>query len=180
MYRLVTGGKLHGPVDGVRLDGGVVMPDGANAGTGEQNPGTPADQVNMEITREGVLGWWRSLFGLGGDPYQAGGGGTGGQFMFASLDELDTVIKRWETERDGIIADRNVISDAYYALKPPAADPMSRDLTSASRDSLANLWNHSQSMLLYAENYIQKLKASRRQMSVTEEGSRDHFRSIQA
>jgi hypothetical protein len=134
----------------------------------------------MEITREGVLGWWRSLFGIGGDPYQAGGGGTGGQFMFASLDELDPIIKRWETERDGILADRNVISDAYYSLAKPAGDPMSSDLTSASRDSIANLWNHSQAMLEYAENYIQKLKASRTQMAVMDEGSRDHFRSIQA
>lgn len=158
------------------------VPDGANAentGTGAEDPGTAADQVNMEITREGVFGWWRSLFGID-TPYEAGGGGTGGQFMFASLDELDAVIKRWETERDGIIADRDQISQAYYSIKKPAGDPMSEEQANASRDSLANLWNHSQAMLQYAENYILKLKASRDQMAVNDEAQRDTYRSIQA
>jgi hypothetical protein len=160
----------------------VGVPDGANAedtGTGAEDPGTPADQVNTEITREGVFGWWRSLFGVD-TPYEAGGGGTGGQFMFASLEDLDTIIKRWETERDGILADRNAISEAYYSVKNPAADPLSKEQADASRDSLANMWNHSQAMLQYAENYILKLKASREQMAVMDEGHRDNFRSIQA
>jgi hypothetical protein len=39
---------------------------------------------------------------------------------------------------------------------------------------------HSDAMLNYAENYIAKLKASRQQMAVQEEGARDNFRSVQA
>jgi hypothetical protein len=162
----------------------VGVPDGTNAqdtGTGDQDPGTPADQVDVEIARENVLGWWRSLFGLGGDqPYEAGGGGTGGQFMFASLDDLNDVIKKWEDERDGIRADRDVIADAYYAVKEPAGDTMSRGQASASRDSLANMWNHSNAMLNYANNYIEKLKASREQISTMEDGAHSRIRSIQA
>lgn len=160
------------------------VPDGTNAqdtGTGDQDPGTPADQIDAEITRENVLGWWRSLFGLGGDdPYEAGGGGTGGQFMFANLDDLNGVIKKWEDERDGIEADREVIAEAYHAIKEPAGDPMSLQLTSASRDSLANLWNHSNAMLNYANNYIEKLKASREQIAAMEDGAHARMRSIQA
>jgi hypothetical protein len=160
----------------------VGVPDGANAddtGTDNQDPGTPADQVNAEIVREGVLGWWRSLFGQG-DPYQAGGGGQGGQFMFASIEDLDDVIKKWETERDGINDDRNAISEAYYSINEPASDLMSRAQAAASRDSLANMWQHSDAMLTYANNYISKLKASRDQMQVMEDGARDNMRSIQA
>jgi hypothetical protein len=160
----------------------VGVPDGTNAddtGTGDQDPGTPADQVNAEIVREGVLGWWRSLFGQG-DPYQAGGGGQGGQFMFASIEELDDVIKKWETERDGISEDRNAIAEAYYTVREPASDLMSRAQAAASRDSLANMWQHSDAMLTYANNYIAKLKASRDQMQVMEDGARDNMRSIQA
>ena len=156
------------------------VPDGTNAeDTGTEDPGTPADQVNAEITREGVFGWWRSLFGID-QPYEAGGGGTGGQFMFANLDDLNTVITRWETERDGIQADCDAIADAYWAIKEPAADPLSGEQAQASRDSLANMWSHSTAMLNYANNYIEKLKASRQQIALMEDGAHQQMRSVQA
>jgi hypothetical protein len=162
----------------------VGVPDGTNAedtGTDNQDPGTPADQVNAEITREGVLGWWRSLFGMDSDqPYQAGGGGTGGQFMFASIEDLNGVIKKWEDERDGINDDCTAISEAYYTVRDPAADSMSVEQAKASRDSLANMWNHSSAMLTYANNYIDKLKASRDQMQTMEHGAHSTIRSVQA
>jgi hypothetical protein len=160
----------------------VGVPDGTNAeepGSGNQDPGTPAEQVNGEITREGVSSWWRSLFGLD-TPYEAGGGGTGGQFMFASVEELDGVIAKWEEERDGIKADKDAIADAYHMIADPAADSLSREQATASRDSLANMWHHSDAMLRYAENYIAKLRASRQQISVMEEGAEAHMRSIRA
>lgn len=159
------------------------VPDGTNAetDTGAEDPGTPAEQVNAAVVSETVLGWWRGLFGQ--DPtqgqYQAGGGGKGGQFMFASLEELDGVIKQWEDERDGIKEDSQKISDAYYAINDPAGDLMSRAQASASRDSLANMWQHSDAMLQYANHYIEKLRDSRRQMSLQEEGARQNFRSIE-
>jgi hypothetical protein len=160
----------------------VGVPDGANTDNTntEQEPGTPAEQVEQEIASTEVLNWWRSLFGLGGEPqpHESGGGGTGGQFMFASLDELDAVITKWEEERDGILADRDAIYKAYDHLEPPAADDMSNEATNASRDSLANLFQHNNAMLRYAENYIEKLKASREQMAVMDEGARDNLRSI--
>ncbi|MCA1655331.1 MAG: hypothetical protein LC635_02515 [Pseudonocardiaceae bacterium] len=149
--------------------------------TGEQDPGTPADQVNAEITSAEVGDWWRSLFGSDdAQPHEAGGGGTGGQFMFASLDELNGVIKKWEDEREGILADRDAIADAYYQITEPAGDMMSRGQADASRNSLANMWQHSDAMLRYAENYIAKLNASRDQMAVMEDGARQRMRSVQA
>jgi hypothetical protein len=162
----------------------VGVPDGANTadtGTADQDPGTPGDQINAEIARENVLGWWRSLFGMEADqPYQAGGGGQGGQFMFASIHELDGVIKKWEDERDGIQADCNAISEAYYAIRDPAADSMSVEVAGASKNSLANMWSHSNSMLTYANNYIEKLKASRKQMQTMEHGAHSTINSVQA
>ncbi len=156
------------------------VPDGASADE-TREPGSPADQVNAEIASAEVTEWWKSLFGLGeAAPHQAGGGGTGGQFMFASLDELNAVITKWEEERDGILADRDAIADAYHSVAEPAADSMSRQQAQASRDSLATMWQHSDAMLRYAENYIAKLYASRDQIAVMEDGARDRMRSIQA
>jgi hypothetical protein len=180
----------------------VGVPDGANAGrhravedteepevTGgstdsgdaEQDPGSPAEQVNGEITAAEVSEWWKSLFGFGGgQPYEAGGGGSGGQFMFANLEELDGVITRWEEERDGILADRDAIADAYYMIAEPAGDMMSRGQTSASRDSLATMYYHSDAMFKYAEGYLEKLYASRQQMALMEEGAHTRMRSVRA
>lgn len=163
------------------------VPDGANAEganadeTEPRDPGTPADQVHAEITAAEVTAWWKSLFGFGEpQPYEAGGGGTGGQFMFASIDELNGVITKWEEERDGILADRDAIAEAYYSIAEPASDDMSQELAGASRDSLANMWQHSDAMLKYAENYIAKLYASRDQIAVMEDGARDRMRTVQA
>ncbi len=146
------------------------VPDGTNAddtGTGNQDPGTPADQVNTTIVTDPTQ-------------YQAGGGGKGGQFMFASVDELNGVIKQWETMRDDIQDDKDKIADAYFKIKAPAGDVMSQGQASASRDSLANLWQHSDAMLKYADNYITKLYESRDQMQVMEDGAHSNFKSIQA
>ncbi len=169
------------------------VPDGTAAERGEdstetpettdtepQDPGTPADQVNAEIASAEVSDWWRSLFGLGGgDPHEAGGGGTGGQFMFASVEQLNGVISKWEKERDGIMADRDAIADAYYMIAEPASDTMSVGQANASRNSLANMWQHSDQMLRYAEDYIAKLYASHKQMTSTEDGVRDSMNSIE-
>lgn len=158
------------------------VPDGANAeepGTeNEQDPGTPEEQVNQEIASAEVSAWWRSLFGM--DPYEAGGGGSGGQFMFASVDQLDAVIAKWEEERDGIMADRDAIADAYWLIEDPAADALSREQANASRDSLANMWHHSDAMLRYAENYILKLNDSRKQIVTMEDGAEAQMRGVRS
>ncbi|MGB3444001.1 MAG: hypothetical protein WBA97_35135 [Actinophytocola sp.] len=161
------------------------MPDGANTDNTEntepeQDPGTAAEQVNQEIASTEVLTWWRSLFGFGGppQPHESGGGGAGGQFMFANLEELDAVIAKWEEERDGILADRQAIHEALDGIAEPAGDTMSQFQANASRDSLSNMFQHNNAMLRYAENYIEKLYESREQIAVMEDGARDQMRSV--
>jgi hypothetical protein len=160
----------------------VGVPDGANAENAEteqqENPGTPEEQVNREVTSAEVSGWWRSLFG--GDPYEAGGGGAGGQFTFANVEELDGIIRKWEDERDGIDADRKAIAEAYHMIKQPAGDIMSLTQMEASKNSLANMWHHSDSMYNYAQNYITKLMTSRAQIATTEDGAYQRIRNVQA
>jgi hypothetical protein len=172
----------------------VGVPDGANAGrhraaetdettttdAQEPEPGTPEDQVNGEIARAEISDWLKDLFPFGDDatPHQAGGGGTGGQFMFASLDELDSVINKWKEERDGIIADRDVILAAQDTLAPPAGDMMSVALTEQSKYSIAAMKQHSEAMLKYANDYIAKLYASRVQMAAQEDGARETMHSV--
>lgn len=156
------------------------MPDGANTGNTEQEPGTPAEQVRQEIAATEFRDFWRSVLPFGGEPqpHQSGGGGTGGQFMFASLDELDGVISRWEQELRGILADREQITEARRVIADPAADQMSQWQARVSRESLGELLKHNDAMLRYAENYIAKLLASREQMAVMEDGARDRMRSV--
>lgn len=165
------------------------VPDGANAEDDntententEEDPGTPADQVDQEIAATQVSEWWRSLFGFG-DPteHESGGGGTGGQYMFTSPEELAVVIGKWEDERDAIQADQNQIAEAYWAIKNPAGDNMSQGQAEASKTSLATMWEHNNAMLEYANGYIDKLKSSHAQMATTEDAVRHSMNIIQA
>lgn len=163
------------------------MPDGANAEdettetTEEQDPGTPAEQVEREIVAAEVSSWWKSLFGFGNpDDYQSGGGGMGGQYMFTDPEQLAVVIGKWEDERDAIKADQAEIAEAYWSIENPAADTMSQGQANASKVSLATMWEHNNAMLEYANGYIAKLKASHTQMATTEDGVRSSMNIIEA
>jgi hypothetical protein len=158
---------------------GTENPQNSGAEETEEDPGTPAEQVQLEIAAAQAAGVLPSIFGFGG-PHEAGGGGTGGQFMFADLAELDGVITEWETERDGIEADRDAIDVAMGLIAEPAGDMMSAGLTSTSKQSLEAMKNHSGAMLDYANEYLNKLYASRQQMAIMEDGAVAHMRGVRA
>lgn len=166
------------------------VPDGTNTNNNgdsgdtntEQDPGTPAEQVEREVVSTEWNDFWRSFFLFGeAQPHQSGGGGGSGQFMFASLEELDGVIAQWEQQLQEIVDDRREIDIAREALHtPPAGDPMSTQQTVTSRESIWQLYKHNEAMYQYASKYIAKLRASRTQMATTDDGNRDNLRSIQA
>lgn len=162
------------------------MPDGANADDDNaententEEPASPADQVDQEIAAAEVAEWWKSLFGLG-DPHESGGGGTGGQYMFTSPEDLAAVISKWQDERDAIEADQATIVEAYYSIKNPAGDNMSQGQAEASKVSLATMWEHNNAMLEYARGYIEKLQASHLQMATNEDVISGSMNIIQA
>lgn len=167
------------------------VPDGANAeerpedGTPAEpvDPGSPADQVENEIVTAEVAttvtDWWGSLFGTEGKPWEAGGGGAGGKFMFANIEELDAVIKKWEAECDAIREDGKKIREAWNAIAEPAGDGMSADAAAASRKSLLSMFSHNTAMMAYAQDYIRKLYESRNQMQTSEDGAVAQMRSVQ-
>ena len=82
------------------------MPDGTNT-----DPLPPDQQIQMQISLGKVKEWLGGLFGQDWDT-SAGGGGTGGQFVFASIAELDGVIAQWKDQREAIQADGAKIRQA--------------------------------------------------------------------
>lgn len=155
------------------------MPDaGTTDQQGQPPPPPPDKQIDQEISLGKVFEGLGKLFGAGGWETTAGGGGQGGQFMFASLADLDAVITQWETQLDAIQKDGLAISQAALNIGPPAEDGMSRGQANATKGSLLKLKEHNDAMRDYAVEYIKKLKASRASMANTEHGNESQMRSV--
>jgi hypothetical protein len=153
------------------------VPDASTSDPQGQQPSPPADkQIDQQISLGNVIDRLGSLFGADWQT-PAGGGGTGGQFMFASIAELDAVIAQWEKELEAIRADGITIDEAAGFVEPPAQDGMSVGQADATRQSLIKLREHNTAMRGYAEEYIKKLKASRASMTNTDQGNEAQLRN---
>lgn len=138
---------------------------------GEENePPPPEEQVDNEIMTAEAREWLGSIFGFGtGSEHESGGGGAGGQFTFANIEELDAVITKWNTQRDEISEDQDRIVSAYREIAEPAGDEMSRGQADAARSSLVSMWEHNSQMLEYTDSYIEKLNFARGDMATNDE-----------
>lgn len=56
----------------------------------------------------------------------SGGGGAGGRYVFANLEDLDGVLAELETLRDDIRKDGEKLLRAQQLIEPPGEDIMSR------------------------------------------------------
>jgi len=92
----------------------------------------------------------------------SGGGGSEGAYVFASLEELDDVIKEWTALRDAIATDGHAMTQASLIRLRPAEDEMSEQQSSAVNDSFSKAIAHNKSMHDYVESYILKLVATKK------------------
>ncbi|WP_143446601.1 hypothetical protein [Kibdelosporangium aridum] len=116
----------------------------------------------------------RAVTGILGTDYESravGGGGTNGKWVFTSLDQLDTLIKKWTGVRDAIRRRRDEILDARSLVYPPASDVMSRLQAEALKSSLDAMEKHADSMFRYADAYVKKLEETRTAYTATESGN---------
>jgi hypothetical protein len=91
----------------------------------------------------------------------SGGGGSGGKYVFASLEELDSIITDWTEILGAIRRDGDVLRQVQYVVASPAEDVMSKQQSAALGDSIAEATRHNDSMSTYAESYIAKLNEAR-------------------
>jgi hypothetical protein len=106
----------------------------------------------------------------------AGGGGGGGTYVFASLDELDTIIAKWEAVRRRIQANGMRILQAQDAVVAPADNAPSRIQAQTLTSSLETGRLHNEAMFDYANAYIQKLRASRARYASDDQAGVDQLR----
>jgi len=148
------------------------VPDGTNT-----DPLPPDQQIQMQISLGKVKEWLGGLFGQDWDT-SAGGGGTGGQFVFASIAELDGVIAQWKDQREAIQADGAKIRQAANYITAPADDGMSSGMRDTSVESLNTLYDHNQKMAEYASGYIDKLEAARANMVNTDQSGKSTMDNV--
>lgn len=127
---------------------------------------TPDRQISLDMVADRI----GTLFGPGWQTTY-GGGGTGGKYMFANLQDLDAVITQWKDVYEAIGEDGRTIEQMAMFIEPPAEDDMSVGQADATRQSMVNLKEHNLAMRTYAEEYIKKLQASRDSMANTEQGN---------
>jgi hypothetical protein len=153
------------------------VPDGSTD-AGHQ-AATPEQQIALEVTANRMDGWLLSTLGVDFRS-EAGGGAGGGEggFVFADLAELDTVIEAWREELRSIEADRARIEHTRAVVDRPAGDAMSVHQAQATRQSLTALAAHNREMAAYAQSYLEKLVASRRQMSADDQAAEASMRNV--
>lgn len=106
----------------------------------------------------------------------SGGGGAGGQYIFASLAELDTIIAEWEALRDRIRGRGVMLRRAINLIEPPADDLMSKFQANTAAQSLEKAQEHRQAMEDYATSYVAKLQTARAQYSATDSNNAAQMR----
>jgi hypothetical protein len=98
----------------------------------------------------------------------SGGGGAGGQYVFASLDELDGIIAEWEALRSRIKDRSAKLRRAIGLIEPPAEDMMSRLQAGAAIQSLWKAEEHRLAMEKYASTMLEKLRAAKAEYVATD------------
>lgn len=90
----------------------------------------------------------------------SGGGGGNGQYVFASLEQLDDIKSQWVALHDAIKLDGRALMQALSGDLAPAYDEMSRRQADALVESINKATAHNEAMFKYAEAYIHKLDAA--------------------
>lgn len=105
----------------------------------------------------------------------SGGGGSGGQYVFASLEELDALKTEWTEILEATTSDGQGLLQAQFIIMAPAEDDMSTLQAGAVGKSLGKALEHNQSMVEYARTFIAKLAAAREQYGVEDEAAANNI-----
>jgi hypothetical protein len=161
------------------------MPDGASGDPAATAPGTPEEQIENTATgvslfetvsraMSPILG----IFGASPPVPPSGGGGGGGAYMFASIEELDGVIRQWESLIDDIKSDNVDVDHAVARIDRPAGDAVSAANYRRASETVTAMQKHNNVLLEYAERYKAKLEECRAQMTTTEQGNQTRMNNV--
>ncbi|WP_139190889.1 hypothetical protein [Actinokineospora iranica] len=131
---------------------------------------TVDQQIDLEVAVTTFAESVPRLFGAQPE-IVAGGGGEGGHYNITSLDEFESLIRRWQDIQDKIEDSGKKLKVAAQTVAPPAEDQPSRDQAQATVDSLEKAVDHNAAMVIYAQGYIDKLISARDAYAATEDGN---------
>lgn len=90
-----------------------------------------------------------------------GAGGSGGQYVFADLAEIDGIIADLEELTTGIHSEDEAYAQAIRLAAPPAEDYLSVEQANAYVAALEKGRSHSRAMAGYADDMLAELRAAR-------------------
>ena len=137
----------------------------------------PDGSVGAAGMAGGAVGQVQNVFGGSVMAVGAGLQGVGGGFEF-SPEELAAVIQGWEDLLVEFKQDQDHIREMQEMVIPPAEDSSSVGFTDAVRAGLADLYESNDSMVKYAEEYLEKLRAAKESNEATEAGHSDAVASF--
>ena len=140
------------------------MPDG----TGTEQPPGADQQIDGQVAIVNMLDNLPFFGDAARNAYVSGGGGEGGKFEITSLAELDALIAQWQALVDRMDASRQLLLQAIRHVAPPAEDSPSQSEAMATEDSINAAIDHNMSMRDYAQGYVEKLTAARKDYAGTE------------
>ena len=108
-------------------------------------------------------------------PVPEPGGDTSGQYMFASLAELDNVIANWHAEGDNIEADGQSLNVGKAGAGLGLYDVITSEYMSTLDGVFAAFVQHNGKMYEYNAGYAEKLTQCRQAMSGTEQSNSGKF-----
>jgi len=112
-------------------------------------------------------------------PYGAhGGGGAGEQYVFANVEEIDSIITDLEAIKKEIRDDDQYFDQAINLATPPADDVMSVGQVDTYVAALQEGWEHNRAVAVYAQNQVAKLRAARQAYTETDSGAAEQLRDI--
>jgi hypothetical protein len=108
----------------------------------------------------------------------SGGGGAGGQYVFANLDEMDGIIAEAKVLCEEIQEDGEKLRRAQALIEPPGDDVMSRIEAQTTVNSLEKAIEHNEAMFAYTGAQLAKLRAARDAYANTEDESAARLRGV--
>ncbi|EHR52553.1 hypothetical protein SacmaDRAFT_4367 [Saccharomonospora marina XMU15] len=156
------------------------MADGVPSGERSDAVDVFAGSSSAVAAVQGVFGPAGAVVGAAGVGVAMAGAAAGsvsGSWTF-DREQIDSVIRKWEDLRDDCQRDRRSLYTLRDLVLSPSDDEPSSGYTRQVRESLASLLESNESMVVYIQDFLERLVKARDGIEQADSVSADPLRSV--